>query len=79
MKVPKPKPFFLVVQDRSANTCNIFGPILDDRPLMERVIEAQKRGKDVNCTADRESETMQEAIDVARRRGFSCTAEDVLR
>jgi hypothetical protein len=72
------KPYFLVVQDGAAKTCNIHGPLFDDGPISKEVIAAKKRGRNVNCTADHDSTTRAEAIGAAAARGFTYTDDDLL-
>ena len=43
------EPFTLIVTDRDAKTFSVEGPMADDNPWSDVVVDAQKRGRQVNC------------------------------
>lgn len=49
----KPNSIMVLVMDHDRKIFSVHGPMNDDRQLQDRVLAAQKVGRDVNCSSDR--------------------------
>jgi len=55
-------PFYLTVVDNDSNTFRIEGPMVDDRPWNDAVVEAQEQGRRVTCSSSPADERRQSDI-----------------
>lgn len=68
-------PFFLVVLDRTKRQFAVVGPMTDDTVWVERVVAAQREGREVNCFSVEAAEVASSeslAADYAREHGHVC-------
>jgi hypothetical protein len=71
------KPFHLVVVDDARKLFNVEGPMVDDTPWIDRVIQAQQAGLEIRCMTG--GPTRQEAVAAAANSlQYTWTDEDLL-
>jgi uncharacterized OB-fold protein len=56
------KPFYLIVVDEDQRLFNVIGPMADDRPWNDRVVNAQKTGRLVRCFTPPDGQTRDQLI-----------------
>lgn len=45
----KQEPFYVILKDNDTKEFNLVGPVTDDTPYIDRIVEEQKKGRNVTC------------------------------
>lgn len=69
------EPFFLVIVDDDRHLFSVEGPMSDDTGWINRVTEAQERGRRVRCYDAGRGQTRGQVAAEAKNMGFTETSE----
>lgn len=72
------EPFLLVITDRDRGLFNVIGPMIDDTAWNDRVCEAQRQGRQVNCDVPRQNSKETVIALMKRQLGLEYTDEQLV-
>ena len=76
-RIKPPDQFLLVIVDQELRVFNLVGPMSDDTDLNQRVVEAQKKGREIRIEGSPQMTSTREEIIAETRKRLNCEFSEV--